>query len=138
VRFLGTGSSAFSLSSLDISSLLRFFARVVFVAFAYAGVGFVGLGAGADLGRSSEAKAGAAADIATAFVGAAFRVLRMAGAGAVALLVGAAVLAVVVVAGADCAVAGAAALRSSRSVVWRVTTGMRFTRRSRRDCNEAH
>lgn len=41
-RFLGTAISedAFSLSSLDISSLLRFLVRVVLVPFIYAGVGF--------------------------------------------------------------------------------------------------
>jgi hypothetical protein len=97
------------------------------------------LGLGADLGRSSEAEAGAADDVAMAFVGAALRVLRVAGAGAAAFFVTAAVLTLVVGgAGAGSPMYSASVLRSSRSVVWRVTTGMRFTRRSRRDCSEAH
>jgi hypothetical protein len=136
-RFFGAGSSAFSLSSEDISSLLRFLARVVLVAFAYAGVGLLVL---ADLGRSSVADAGAAAEeVAMAFVGAAVRVLRAAGGFVVAFLAAVAVFAMGAGAGAGAGfvVAGAAAFRSSRTVVCRVTLGMRLTRRSKRDCIEA-
>lgn len=74
MRFLGTGScSEFSLSSPDISSLLRFFDRVVLVALAYAGVGFVVLVVG--LARSSWDDAGLVEDVLTLLV-AALRGLR--------------------------------------------------------------
>jgi len=136
VRFLGTGRSVFSLSSPalsspDISSLLRFLARVFFVALAYAGVGLVALAAG--LTRSSKEDAGLEEEPVAALVGAAVRALRVAV--AVAFLVGAGFAG-----GAATTTGGAGAetLRSWRSVVWRVTTGMRLTRRSRRDCILAH
>lgn len=110
---------------------------MVFVGCAYVGVGLA-LAAGFARLVSGEEVAGAEELVGIEFVGAA-RVLREAGAGAGAdVFLGGAVLfgagAVAVATGC----AGADALRRSSSVVWRVTVGMRLTRRSRRDCMLAH
>ena len=136
MRFFGTGRSAFSLSSPDISSLLRFLARVVFVGCAYVGVGLA-LAAGFARLMSGEEVAGAEELVGIEFVGAA-RVLREAGAGAGADVFLAAAVLVVGAGAVATGCAGADALRRSSSVVWRVTVGMRLTRRSRRDCMLAH
>lgn len=145
VRFLGTGSSEFSLSSPDISSLLRFFARAVLVALAYVGTVLVVLGLEVDLMRTSGEDAGREEGA----LGTALRGLRPAvPVPAVFLVAAVVVVAVVVVAvvvvtlvggaGAVIGCTGADALRRLASVVWRVTIGMRLTRRSRRDCILAH
>ena len=135
VRFLGTGSSAFSLSSLDMSSLTRFLVRVV-----------------ACLGA---ALVGAALDAAGLVVGV-VRVLRVTGAGAGAFfvvvgLVGAAFTGAGLgarVAGADMAGAGMAGsgmvragmagASTSTNDIWRWVAGTRLTRRSRRARRLAH
>lgn len=147
MRFLGTGNSEFSLSSPDSSSLLRFFARAVFVALAYVGtvLVLVVLVVEVDLMRTSGEDAG----LEEGALGTALRGLRPAVPVPAAFLVAAVVVvdvvvtAVVVVtlvggAGAVISCTGADALRRLASVVWRVTTGMRLTRRSRRDCILAH
>jgi hypothetical protein len=117
-RFLGTSRAAFSLSSLDISSLPRFLPREVVCL----GIGFVAVG------------------FATVLVGAAVvaavRVLRVAGAGAAFFLV------IAAFAGAALAVVGLGArlggASSSESGIWRFVAGTRLTRRSRRDRRLAH
>ena len=146
VRFLGTGNSEFSLSSPDSSSLLRFFARAVFVALAYVGTALVliVLFVEVDLMRTSGEDAGREEGA----LGTALRGLRPAVPVPTVFLVAAVVVVVVVMAvvsvtlvggaGAVISRTGADALRRLASVVWRVTTGMRLTRRSRRDCILAH
>jgi hypothetical protein len=118
-RFLGTSSSAFSLSSLEISSLPRFLVRVA-VAVCF-GAGFAA--AGFCLG----------AVVFVVVVAGAARVLRVAGAGAGADAFFAAAVFVdvaLVLAGLG---AGARGARSSTSGIWRLVAGMRLTRRSRRE-----
>lgn len=115
--FLGTASSAaFSLSSLDNSSLLRFFARV-----AFGSLVSVALPAGA----VAMAFVAGAAGLDVVVVVGVVRGLRVAGAGAGAFF------AVAAFTGAASAILDA----SSRSIrdIWRLVAGMRLTRRSRRD-----
>ena len=111
VRFLGTGSSEFSLSSPDNSSLLRFFARVVFVAFAYAGVGLVVLVLVVLIRTSGDV---AGLEVALTLLVAALRVLRGAVPAAAAFFV---VGAFPGGAGAATGCSGADALRRLESVV---------------------
>jgi hypothetical protein len=139
------GNWAFSLSSPETSSLLRFLARVFFVSLAYAGTRLLVVVFAGSSG--AEAEAGAREDVGIALEEVEalvlVRVLRVAGAFAAAFVDAAVAFGLGAVSG-DAAVtglitsAGADACRSSRRVVWRVTTGMRLTRRSRRDCILAH
>jgi len=127
-RFLGTASSAaaFSLSSLDISSLARFFARVELVSLVM--VDFTAGLVATRLVASLSSSLGAAA-CCVLVVGAA-RVLRVVAAGAAAFLDGTALAAADVV--------GSVPLRRSVRGSWRLVGGMRLTRRSRRDWRLAH
>jgi len=105
VRALFLTASAFSLSSLEISSLDRFLPRA-----AVFGAGLAGAGFGAGL----------------LLVGAA-RVLRAAAGAGTAFLVT-----------MGLGSTFSAGARSSMMGIWRLLAGMRLTRRSRRDCREAH
>ena len=121
-RFLGTASSAvvFSLSSLEMSSLLRFFARVADVSLVIVDLIF-GLVAGFGI-------------FADAFAEGAFgavRVLRAAGTVAPAALVTTAAL-------VGAGVMVPAPERSSTRETCLLLDGIRLTRRSRRDCRLAH
>lgn len=128
-RFLGTANSAFSLSSLDNSSLVRFLARVELVSLVSVAliVGLVGARLGAALGASLGVTA---LDVVVVVVAGAARVFRAVFAGAAAFLVGTVFV--------EVEEAGSAALRSSVRGSWRLVGGMRLTRRSRRDWRLAH
>jgi hypothetical protein len=126
-RFLETSRAAFSLSSLDNSSLLRFLPRVK----------VVGLAAGL------EATGLAAVDLLGAVLARAVRVLAVAVvvveivAEAGAFFVGAAFVDATDLVGAGFG-ARIAGVSSSTSGIWRLVVGMRLTRRSRRDRRLAH
>lgn len=131
--FLGTASSAaFSLSSLDTSSLPRFFPRVVLFSLVTVGLGAALVATGFGAGFASSL---GAADFDEEAVGA-VRVLLVAGAEVDADADAGAFFAGAALAGAD--FVGTEASRRSIRGVWRLVGGMRLTRRSRRDRRLAH
>jgi hypothetical protein len=120
--FLETSRAAFSLSSLDNSSLLRFLPRVEVV------------GLAPDLAAAGLAPV----DLLGAVLARAVRVLVVAvvvvevGAGAATFFVAAVFVEAAGLVGATFG-ATTTGVRSSTRGIWRLVVGMRFTRRSRRD-----